>query len=52
MAEKRATITLRCTECKSENYITEKNKKLHPAKFSTKKYCKKCNKMTLHEEKK
>ncbi len=52
MAEKRATITLRCKECKSENYITSKNKKLHTEKFSTMKFCPKCNKQTLHEEKK
>ncbi len=52
MAEKRANITLRCTVCKSENYMTEKNKRLHPQKFTCKKYCPKCNKETLHEEKK
>ncbi len=52
MAEKRTNIILRCKECKSENYITTKNKRLHPDRFSTKKYCPKCNKMTLHEEKK
>jgi large subunit ribosomal protein L33 len=52
MAEKRANITLRCTECKNENYITEKNKRLHPNKFTTMKFCPHCNKMTLHEEKK
>lgn len=52
MAEKRANIILRCNECKHENYITEKNKKAHPDRFSTMKYCKWCNKQTLHSEKK
>lgn len=52
MADKRLNIILRCKECKSENYITTKNKRLHPDRFSTNKYCHKCNKMTLHEEKK
>lgn len=52
MAEKRDNITLRCQECKSENYITTKNKKTHPDKFQTKKYCPKCNKTTIHIEKK
>jgi large subunit ribosomal protein L33 len=52
MAEKRMDITLRCSECKSENYITTKNKRLHADKFTVKKYCPKCKKMTVHEEKK
>ena len=53
MAEnKRINIILRCSGCKLENYITEKNKRLHPERFSTKKYCPHCNQMTLHEEKK
>ena len=52
MAEKRINIILRCKECKNENYITTKNKRFHPDRFSTMKYCPHCNKMTLHEEKK
>ena len=52
MAEKRANIILRCKECKNENYITTKNKKAHPDRFSTQKYCPHCNKKNLHEEKK
>ena len=38
MADKRANIILRCKECKHENYITTKNKKAHPDRFSTTKY--------------
>ena len=52
MAEPRAIITLRCSVCKNENYIATKNKKTHPSKFTTRKYCPHCNKKTLHEEKK
>ena len=52
MAEPRTIITLRCSVCKNENYIATKNKKTHPNKFSTRKYCPHCNKKTLHEEKK
>ena len=41
-----------CTECSNQNYITTKNKRLHPDRMEIKKYCKKCNKMTVHKEKK
>lgn len=52
MAEKRAGITLRCSECKNENYITTKNKKKHSERFEVKKFCPHCNKSTVHTEKK
>lgn len=52
MAEKRAGITLRCSECKNENYITTKNKKKHSERFEVKKFCPNCNKSTVHTEKK
>ena len=45
-------ITLVCTECKNENYITRKNKKVHPDRLEAKKFCKKCNTSVLHREKK
>jgi len=48
----RVQFTLRCTECKSENYHTNKNKKLHPERLEANKYCPKCRKNTLHKEKK
>ena len=38
-------ITLVCTECKNENYITRKNKKAHPDRLELKKNCKKCKKL-------
>ena len=52
MAEKRTNITLRCSVCKNENYITTKNKKAHPDRFTVNKFCPHCNKVTKHEEKK
>ncbi len=48
----RHKFTLRCTECKSENYHMNKNKKLHSERLETNKFCPKCRKSTLHKEKK
>jgi len=50
--ETRPNITLVCTECKHENYVTVKNKKNTTEKLELKKYCKYCNKATVHKEKK
>jgi len=52
MASKRDQFTLKCTVCGEENYISDKNKKLHPDKVETQKYCPRCMKKTLHKEKK
>ena len=46
----RVKITLACTECKQRNYNMTKEKKLHPDRMETKKYCKFCQKHTLHKE--
>ena len=46
----RTRITLACTECKQRNYNTKKEKKLHPDRMETKKYCRFCKKHTLHKE--
>ncbi|MBE3556386.1 MAG: 50S ribosomal protein L33 [Firmicutes bacterium] len=46
----RLTITLACTECKSRNYMTTKNKTKTPARFEIRKYCPVCNRHTLHRE--
>jgi len=48
----REGILLVCSECKNQNYSVDKNKKLHPDRFEIKKYCKHCQKKTLHKEKK
>ena len=46
----RVKITLACTECKQRNYNTTKEKKAHPDRVETKKYCKFCRTHTLHKE--
>ena len=48
----RDLVRLICTECKEENYYTDKNKKLNPERIEMKKYCPRCNKHTIHREKK
>ncbi len=50
--EARERITLQCTECKSENYRTEKNKRNTTDRLELKKHCPKCKKTTTHKEKK
>ncbi|HOF65063.1 MAG: 50S ribosomal protein L33 [Erysipelotrichaceae bacterium] len=47
----RTRIMLRCTECNEENYLSSKNKKNVPDRLELKKYCPRCNKNTLHREK-
>ena len=46
----RTTITLECTECKNRNYNMTKDKKTHPERMETKKYCRFCKSHTLHKE--
>lgn len=46
----RTRITLACTECKNRNYDTTKDKKAHPDRMETKKYCRFCKTHTLHKE--
>jgi large subunit ribosomal protein L33 len=50
--EVRPSITLVCSECKKENYVTVKNKKNTTDKLELKKYCSTCRKATVHKEKK
>ena len=46
----RVKITLACTECKQRNYNMTKDKKTHPDRMETKKYCKFCKSHTVHKE--
>ncbi|MDZ7266094.1 MAG: 50S ribosomal protein L33 [candidate division KSB1 bacterium] len=46
----RENITLECSVCKRRNYAMTKNKKTHTARVEFKKYCRFCNKHTLHKE--
>lgn len=46
----RVKITLACTECKQRNYDTTKEKRNHPDRMETKKYCRFCRRHTMHKE--
>ena len=52
MAKKdnRQILGLECRDCKSRNYVTQKNAVNTKDKLSLKKYCKVCRKTTIHEE--
>ena len=50
--ENRERVILKCTECKSENYRTEKNKKNTTERLEMNKFCPKCKKTTTHKESK
>ena len=50
--ENRNYVMMVCTECKSENRTTSKNKKNNPDRLEIKKHCPKCKKTTAHREKK
>jgi large subunit ribosomal protein L33 len=46
----RDQVTLACNDCKRRNYITKKNKRLHPDRMESRKYCAACRKHTTHKE--
>ena len=52
MAKKgqRIKFALQCTVCKTNNYITEKNKLNTKDKISLNKFCRHCKKVTPHKE--
>lgn len=52
MAKKgaRQLFGLVCSVCKSQNYVTEKNKTNTEAKLLLAKYCRSCRKHTDHKE--
>jgi large subunit ribosomal protein L33 len=43
-------VGLQCTECKRRNYVTTVNKKKNQKKMEKKKFCKWCERHTLHKE--
>ena len=49
-SDKRVKVTLACEVCKRRNYITTKNKRLHPDRVEYKKFCPFCRKHTPHKE--
>lgn len=48
----RDSFMLKCSECGEENYLASKNKRTKPERLELKKFCSRCNKPTLHKEKK
>ena len=46
----RTRITLACSVCNQRNYNTTKDKKTHPDRMETKKYCSFCKRHTMHKE--
>ena len=52
MAKKgaRELVGMICSVCKSQNYITERNKINMEGKLTINKFCKNCKKYTPHKE--
>jgi large subunit ribosomal protein L33 len=52
MAKKdvRMVIHLACQDCKERNYTTEKNRRNDPNRLEFNKFCRRCQKHTLHRE--
>ena len=48
----RDRITFKCSECGEENYIGTRNKRKNPERMQINTFCPRCNKKTLHKEKK
>ncbi|MGL0747209.1 MULTISPECIES: 50S ribosomal protein L33 [Secundilactobacillus] len=46
----RVHITLECTECGEQNYLSSKNRRNNPDRVELKKYCPRQRKVTLHKE--
>jgi large subunit ribosomal protein L33 len=46
----RDNIVLQCTECKSRNYVTTKNKKTTPERLEFRKFCRRCRVHRAHKE--
>jgi large subunit ribosomal protein L33 len=46
----RDNIVLQCTECKSRNYVTTKNKKTTPERLEFRKFCRRCRIHRAHKE--
>ena len=54
MAKKdvRIVVTMACSECKSRNYTTQKNRRNDQTRLEFNKYCPRCRKHTAHKEQK
>lgn len=49
---KDSKVILVCSQCLNRNYSTSKNHQQHSKRLSINKFCKYCNKHTLHQESK
>ncbi len=48
--EDRVVIDLACTECRSRNYTTQKNRRNDPDRIELRKYCPRCRGHRTHRE--
>ncbi len=48
----RESFMLKCTVCGEENYLASKNRRTKPEKMELNKFCSRCNKPTVHKERK
>jgi large subunit ribosomal protein L33 len=46
----RSIVAIECTQCKSKNYQTTRNKKNHQDRYELKKFCRHCRAHTKHKE--
>ncbi len=48
--EDRIIIELACTQCRSRNYTTSKNRRNDPDRLELRKYCPRCRGYHLHRQ--
>jgi large subunit ribosomal protein L33 len=48
--EERVVIHLACTDCRSRNYTTAKNRRNDPDRLEFRKFCPRCRGHRLHRE--
>jgi large subunit ribosomal protein L33 len=48
----REFISMSCSDCKSRNYVSTKNKKQGAARLELRRFCPKCGKHVVHKESK
>jgi large subunit ribosomal protein L33 len=48
--EERVVIHLACTDCRSRNYTTTKNRRNDPDRLEFRKFCPRCRGHRLHRE--
>ncbi len=48
--EDRVVAEMACTECRSRNYVTTKNRRNDPDRLELRKFCPRCRGHRLHRE--